>query len=142
MTRTGRDELNDRHHTGGRTFATVAIRHPAGIVFALFDLLGIRFLPRLRDLPNQRLYRLGPARPDLTVDVARRGRIRAELIHDRWDELLRVAGSLKPGWISPSLLISRLQAQSPKGPLAAALQEYGRLVKTNSVKLSSGFPPL
>jgi len=101
------------------------------IVFALFDLLGIRFLPRLRDLPDQRLYRLGPARPDLTVDVARRGKIRAELIHDRWDELLRVAGSLKRGWITPSLLISRLQAQSPKGPLAAALQEYGRLVKTN-----------
>ena len=101
------------------------------IVFALFDLLGIRFLPRLRDLPDQRLYRLGPARPDLTVDAARRGKIRPELIRDRWDELLRVAGSLKRGWITPSLLISRLQAQSPKGPLAAALQEYGRLVKTN-----------
>lgn len=101
------------------------------IVFALFDLLGIRFLPRLRDLPDQRLYRLGPARPDLAVDAARRGKIRPELIHDRWDELLRVAGSLKRGWITPSLLISRLQAQSPKGPLAAALQEYGRLVKTN-----------
>lgn len=101
------------------------------IVFGLFDLLGIRFLPRLRDLPDQRLYRLGPARPDLAVDVARRGKIRAELIYDRWDELLRVAGSLKRGWITPSLLISRLQAQSPKGPLAAALQEYGRLVKTN-----------
>lgn len=33
------------------------------ITFALFDLLGLRFLPRLRDLPNQRLYRLGPTPP-------------------------------------------------------------------------------
>jgi TnpA family transposase len=101
------------------------------IVFALFDLLGLRFLPRLRDLPDQRLYRLGPSRPDLAVDVARRGTIRADLIADRWDDLLRTAGSIKRGWITPSLLISRLQAQSPKTPLAAALQEYGRLVRTN-----------
>jgi TnpA family transposase len=101
------------------------------ITFALFDLLGLRFLPRLRDLPDQRLYRLGPSRPDLPVDVARRGKIRAELIADRWDDLLRAAGSIKRGWITPSLLISRLQAQSPKTPLAAALQEYGRLVRTN-----------
>ena len=101
------------------------------ITFALFDLLGLRFLPRLRDLPDQRLYRLGPARPELAVDVARRGKIRADLIADRWDDLLRAAGTIKRGWITPSLLISRLQAQSPKTPLAAALQEYGRLVRTN-----------
>ncbi len=31
LTRTGRDELTDRQHTGGRTFDTVAIRRPAGI---------------------------------------------------------------------------------------------------------------
>lgn len=43
----------------------------------------------------------------------------------------RAAASLKHGWIIPSLLISRLQAQSPKTPLAVALQEYGRLVRTN-----------
>ncbi|GAA5188184.1 hypothetical protein GCM10023322_38220 [Rugosimonospora acidiphila] len=31
MTRTALGELNDRQHTGGRTFDTVAIRRPAGI---------------------------------------------------------------------------------------------------------------
>ena len=101
------------------------------IVFALFDLLGLRFLPRLRDLPDQRLYRLGPSRPDLAVDIARRGKIRTDLICDRWDDLLRAAGTLKRGWITPSLLISRLQAQTHRSPLSAALQEYGRLVRTN-----------
>jgi len=49
------------------------------IVFALFDLLGRRFLPRLRDLPDQRLYRLGPSRP------RPRGRRRVTL-----DELLQL----------------------------------------------------
>jgi len=118
-----------RHPATSSTQPTVHIR--IDIVFALFDLLGRRFLPRLRDLPDQRLYRLGPPRPDLAVDIARRGKIRDQLITGRWDDLLRAAGSLKRGWIAPSLLISRLQAQSPKTPLTAALQEYGRLVKTN-----------
>ncbi|MCY1143239.1 PhzF family phenazine biosynthesis isomerase [Actinoplanes sp. Pm04-4] len=31
LTRAGSDELNDRQHTGGRTFETVAIRRPTGI---------------------------------------------------------------------------------------------------------------
>lgn len=31
---------------------------PADIVFALFDLLGLQFSPRLRDLANQRLCRI------------------------------------------------------------------------------------
>ena len=31
LTRTALGELNDRQHTGGRTFDTVAIRRPAGI---------------------------------------------------------------------------------------------------------------
>jgi TnpA family transposase len=31
------------------------------IVFALFDLLGLQFAPRLAGLPDRRLYRLGEA---------------------------------------------------------------------------------
>lgn len=48
-----------------------------------------------------------------------------------YDDLLRTAGSLKRGWVPASLLITRLQAASPKPPLAAALAEYGRAVRTN-----------
>ena len=33
------------------------------IVFALFDLLGLRFTPRLRDIGSRRLYRSGTDRP-------------------------------------------------------------------------------
>jgi TnpA family transposase len=44
------------------------------IVFAIFDLLGLRYLPRLRDLPDQRLY--GVTTTNLrgaTLSVSRRG---------------------------------------------------------------------
>jgi TnpA family transposase len=62
-----------------------------------------------------------------------RHKLRPELITPYWDELLRLAASLRHGWAPASLLLSRLQAGSRRNPLAQALQEYGRLVKTNFV---------
>ena len=44
--------------------------------------------------------------------------------------MLRLAGSLKLGWVTASLVIQKLQASSRKSRLARALQEYGRLIKT------------
>jgi TnpA family transposase len=100
------------------------------IVFALFDLLGLRFIPRLADLPDVRRYRIGSPGPHAAERILQAA-IRPQLITDRWDELLRVAGSLKRGWVTPSLLVTRLQAARAQTPLAAALREYGRLVRTN-----------
>lgn len=99
-------------------------------VFALFDLLGLRFIPRLRDAGDLRLHRLG-APTGLPVDAVLRARARPQRIRDQYDELLRAAASLKRGWVPASLLLSRLKNSSPQTPLAAALAEYGRIVRTN-----------
>ena len=44
-----------------------------------------------------------------------------ELIAEHWDDLLRIAGSLKLGHVSAALLVTRLQAGSRQHPLAKAL---------------------
>ena len=54
-------------------------------------------------------------------------------MHAAWDELLRMAGSLKTGRVSASLLISKLQAYSRQHHLTHLLQQYGQLVKTASI---------
>ena len=100
------------------------------IVFALFDLLGLQFSPRIRDLGDQRLYRVDRSRTYPNLEPRLKGRIRRDLILRHWDDLLRVAGSLKRGWVTASLLISRLQSYRRQNALTRALQEYGRLVKT------------
>ena len=100
------------------------------IVFALFDLLGLQFSPRIRDLGGQRLYRVDRSRTYPNLEPRLKGRIRRDLILRRWDDMLRVAGSLKRGWVTASLLISRLQSYRRQNALTGALQEYGRLVKT------------
>jgi TnpA family transposase len=100
------------------------------LVFALFDLLGLSFIPRLRDTGDLRLYLLGePA--GLPVDVVLRSRARPERIVEQYDDLLRTAASLKRGWVPASLLITRLKNATPQTPLAVALGEYGRIVRTN-----------
>ncbi len=100
------------------------------IVFALFDLLGLQFSPRIRDLGDQQLYWLGNTPHYQYLDTRLKGRLNHPLILSHWEDLLRVAGSLKRGWVTASLLIGKLQAYPRQNPLARALQEYGRLIKT------------
>jgi TnpA family transposase len=100
------------------------------IVFALFDLLGLQFSPRIRDLGDQRLFRMERQNRHPRLGPRLKGRINRDRILNNWDDLLRVAGSLKRGWVSSSLLIGKLQSYPRKNRLTRALQEYGRLVKT------------
>ena len=102
--------------------------------FGLFDLLGLQLSPRIRDLGKITLYRTGPksevmsafplAGPLLTR------RCNMDLIAGHWDDLLRLAGSLKFGHATASLLVGKLSASSRQNALAAALKEYGALQRT------------
>lgn len=100
------------------------------LLFGLFTLLGFRFAPRFRDLPDQTLYRgrrgadYGVLAPTLKKDL------RVDLIIEHWDDLNRIAASLKDGLIRPSILVSKLQAMQRQNPLQQALQELGRMAKT------------
>lgn len=102
------------------------------VIFALFDLLGMRFSPRIRDIADQKLYRTSNIDLDLYPLLKEhiQGIINQGLILDDWDEMLRLVGSLKMGWVTASLIIQKLQAFPRKHPLMRVLQEYGRLIKT------------
>jgi len=52
------------------------------------------------------------------------------VIEEHWDDLRRVGASFKLGYVSAALLVSRLQAGSRQHPLAKALLEYGKLLRT------------
>lgn len=102
------------------------------LVFAVFDLLGLRFTPRIRDLKEQTLYRshgLDLSRiPRLAPCLT--GVLREGFVSAQWDEMLRFIGSLKLGYVTASLLVQKLQAYPRQHPLFRALQAYGRLPKT------------
>ncbi|MBZ0309018.1 MAG: transposase, partial [Anaerolineae bacterium] len=100
------------------------------LLFALFDLLGMSFAPRLRDIGDATLYYLDSIAnyPHLQAILTRKASDHLTLTH--WDEMLRLVASLKFRWTTASLMISQLQAFPQQHVLTAALQEYGRLLKT------------
>lgn len=98
-------DLPLREHTTDTAGATE-------IILALFDLIGHRFTPRLRDIGSRRLYRSGTINlhdyPRLQPHIT--GRINRQRILDWWDDMLRAAGSIKLGHVTASLLVQKRQA--------------------------------
>jgi hypothetical protein len=54
------------------------------IVFALFDLLGMQFSPRIRDIADQHLYRLDPTKKYPFFESQLKGQINWKLIERHW----------------------------------------------------------
>ena len=62
-------------------------------------------------------------------DIAR-GQIQTEQIEQHWDDVLRIAGSLKLGTVRASELIRSLLKSERPSSLAKAIIELGRINKT------------
>ena len=103
--------------------------------FALFDLVDLQLSPRIRDLGKITLYRTGP-RAEFTVRYPSAGhlltrRLNEELITGMWDDLLRVAASVKGGHATAALVVGKLcSSKRQQNALAAAIKEYGALRRT------------
>ncbi|MET8630791.1 Tn3 family transposase [Kitasatospora sp. NPDC004669] len=102
--------------------------------FSLFDLVGKQLSPRIRDLGKITLYRTG-AKADYEDRFPTAGplltkKANLDLVADHWDDLLRLAGSLKYGHATASLIVGKLSASSRQNALAAALKEYGAIRRT------------
>lgn len=102
--------------------------------FGLFDLVGKQLSPRIRDLGKITLYRMG-SKADYEEKFPTAGplltkKANLDLVADHWDDLLRLAGSLKYGHATASLIVGKLSASSRQNALAAALKEYGAIRRT------------
>lgn len=100
------------------------------VVFGLFRLLGYRFSPRLADIGGTRFWRIDPQADYGAFDALARQRINLELIARHWDDLLRLAGSLKLGRVPANGIMRTLQIGDRPTRLAQALAEFGRIDKT------------
>lgn len=99
-------------------------------VFSLCHLLGFRFSPRIRDIADQRLYRIDKDFLYKNIDPLFSGHINIKLIREEWDEIVRLVASVKNRVVKPSLLLRKMGAYSRKSRLLKAIQEIGRIVKT------------
>lgn len=100
------------------------------IVFGLFWLLGYQFSPRLADVGEARFWRLEPKADYGLLDDLARQRVKVNLIENLWDDMLRVAGSLKLGKVSALEIMRVLQKGGKPSSLGKAIGELGRIAKT------------
>ena len=96
-------------------------------VFGLLTLLGFRFAPRIPNLRDRRLYAFGPASTWPTIEPFIAGRVNVALIRDHWDDLLRLAASIRTGAVAAAVMLRRLGAYPRQNGLALALREVGRI---------------
>jgi TnpA family transposase len=100
------------------------------VVFGLFWLLGYQFSPRLADVGEARFWRLDQSANYGALDGIARQRINISLIENHWDDMLRVAGSLKLGMVSAIDIMRTLSPGDKPSVLGRAIGELGRIAKT------------
>ncbi len=102
-------------------------------LFGLCYLLGFSFMPRLRGLADQQLYKIERGTAYGRLEPLFRGGIDTELIREQWDQLVRIASSLRQRTAPAHVVVQRLAGSSPSDRVAKALTALGRAVKTVSI---------
>ena len=102
-------------------------------IFALCYLLGFYFMPRIRDLKDQQLYCVdrnvdyGVFMPLLTKTA------NLDIVEEQWEEMMRVALSLKQRTAPAHVIVQRLTNSFPSDRLSKALTNLGRIIKTQYI---------
>jgi len=100
------------------------------IVFGLFWLLGYQFSPRLADAGEAVFWRIDKEADYTVLNELARGCVNVSKIEQHWDDMMRIAGSLKLGTVQASELIRTLLKSDRPSSLAQAIIEAGRINKT------------
>ncbi|MFS0882885.1 Tn3 family transposase [Metabacillus niabensis] len=99
-------------------------------VFGLSALLGIQLMPRIRNWKDLKMF--CPTKEDVYehIDELFSDEIDWKLIEDHYEDMLRVAMSIKAGKITPSIILNKLGTYSQKNILYKAFRELGRVIRT------------
>lgn len=97
------------------------------MIFGVFRLLGYQFSPRFADAGHTLLHRADPAADYCPLNPLTTGRIRLRTITENWDDLLRLAGSLREGTVRASQILPVFAGQGRPSPLGRAVMQIGRV---------------
>ncbi|WP_010219956.1 Tn3 family transposase [Sphingomonas sp. PAMC 26621] len=118
----GADLAIECHHTDGGGVSD----H----VFSLCHLLGFRFAPRIPNISARRLHLFADMRPGPDIAPLVAQPIDEGLIAGHWDDVIRLATSIRTGVTSASVMLERLGSYPRANGLALALREIGRVERT------------
>lgn len=99
-------------------------------VFALMQLLGFKFAPRIRDLNDKKLFIPEASTSYSALSEHIGGTINSKKIIQNWDEILRLATSIKNGSVTASLIVKKIGSYPRQNGLAVTLRELGKIERT------------
>ena len=103
------------------------------IIFALCYLLGFYFMPRIRDLKDQQLYRIDKSTTYREIDTLLTKTADLDIVEEQWDAMLRVDISLKKRTAPAHIVVRRLTSSGPSDRLTKAFINLGRIIKTEYI---------
>lgn len=98
-------------------------------LFGLCHLLGFTLMPRL-NVSKQTLYKLDRTQSYGALDTVMTGTIDTALIREQWDQLVRVAASLRNRTAPAHVVLRRLASSAPSDRVAKALTALGRALRS------------
>jgi TnpA family transposase len=98
-------------------------------LFGLCHLLGYSLMPRL-NVSKQNLYKLDRATSYRHLDAVFAGTVDVALIREQWDQLVRIAASLRNRTAPAHVVLTRLASSAPSDRLARALTALGRALRS------------
>lgn len=97
---------------------------------AIAKLLGFDLCPRLRDLAERKLFLPRSLEAPEGLDHVLVRDVSLKAIRKGWDELLRLAASIRSGRISANVALQRFGSAAQGDPLHRAADQLGRLLRT------------
>lgn len=102
-------------------------------IFALCFLLGYEFMPRIKDLKDQQLYKINRNTSYGDLDALLTKTASLDLVMEQWDQMVRIVASLKNRLVPANEIIRRLIKGSPSDRLSKAFTNLGRIIKTDYI---------
>jgi TnpA family transposase len=99
-------------------------------VFGLSYLLGIKLMPRIRNVKDLVFYRPDKVKKYKHINAIFGDAIDWELIETHWKDLMQVVLSVNAGKVMPSTLLRKLGNYSRNNRVYLAYRELGRVVRT------------
>ena len=99
-------------------------------VFGLAYLFGFDLLPRIRNFKDRVFFRPDPEVTYTHIDALFGEPVNWKLIESHWEDLMRVAISIRQGKLSSVTLLRRLRHDSKRNKIYRAFRELGRVVST------------
>jgi TnpA family transposase len=105
------------------------------VIFGMMHFLEIFFAPRIKDLGTLDLHSFLPRKHYLALnyDLLPDHYINEKLIHDHWDDMLRLMVSLKLGKTTAFQVLKRMNSYAKQNPLQKAFKEFGKIIRTGFI---------